>query len=51
MLLPDMQSFRELSRMLAIRVRLAIAAHQYDKAIYSMQTGLALARNIAEAPC
>lgn len=50
MLLPDMQSFRELSRMLAIRTRLAIAAHQYDKAIYSVQTGLALARNIAEAP-
>ncbi len=50
LLLPDMQSFRELSRLLALRTRLHVAGQEYDKAIYSSQTGFALARDISEAP-
>ncbi len=50
LLLPDMQSFRELSRMLALRARLEIAGRDHEKAIYSLQTGLKQARDIASAP-
>jgi hypothetical protein len=50
MLLPDMQSFRELSRLLALRTRFFIAERQYDKAVNSLQTGLMLSHHVAEAP-
>jgi hypothetical protein len=50
LLLPDMQSFRELSRLLALRTRFFIAERHYDKAVSSLQTGLMLSRHVAEAP-
>ncbi|HEV8059744.1 MAG TPA: hypothetical protein VGP68_07715, partial [Gemmataceae bacterium] len=50
LLLPDMQAFRELSKLLALRTRFYIADRQYDKAVTSLQTGMALARHIGEAP-
>ncbi len=50
LLLPDMQSFRELSKLLALRTRFFIADRQYDKAVNSLQTGMALAHHIGEAP-
>ena len=50
MLLPDMQAFRELSRLLALRTRIFIAERHYDKAVDSLQTGLMLSRHVAEAP-
>ena len=50
MLLPDVQSFRELSRLLALRTRFFIAGRQFDRAVNSLQTGLMMSRHIAEAP-
>jgi hypothetical protein len=50
MLLPDVQSFRQFAYMLAVRARLQLAARQYDKAVYSLQTGFALGRDVANAP-
>jgi hypothetical protein len=50
MLLPDMQSFRMTANMLALRARLQIADEHYDKALYTLQTGYALARDLGEAP-
>jgi hypothetical protein len=48
--LPDVQAFRELNRLLALRTRLYIADRQYDKAVDSLQTGLTMSRQVAEAP-
>jgi hypothetical protein len=50
MLLPDMQSFRQLSVFLAVRTRLEIADRNFDKSVASLQTGLKLARDISQAP-
>ncbi len=50
MLLPDVQGFREYAMLLAVRCRLEIADGQYDKAIYTLQTGIALGRHVNEAP-
>jgi hypothetical protein len=50
MLLPDIQSFRTFANLLAIRIRFEIADGRYDKAAYSLQTGLRLARDMGEGP-
>jgi hypothetical protein len=50
LLLPDMHGFRQLATMLAVRARLEIAHGNYDQAIYTLQTGFALARQLNEAP-
>jgi hypothetical protein len=50
MVLPDMQSFRMTANMLALRARLQIADQNYDKALYSLQTGYALGRDLGDAP-
>src|SRR5262249_46330278 len=50
MLLPDVQSFREFATLLACRARLQIAAGDYDKAVYSFQTGMAMGNHVADAP-
>ena len=50
MLLPDMQGFRELSKLLALRTRFYIADRQYDKAVHSLQTGLMMSHQVSEAP-
>jgi hypothetical protein len=50
LLLPDMQGYRELGTLLAVKARLQIAEGQYDQAIYTLQTGFMLAKRIGEAP-
>jgi hypothetical protein len=50
LLLPDMQSFRMTANMLALRARLQIADHHYEKALYTLQTGYALGRDLGDAP-
>jgi hypothetical protein len=50
MLLPDVQSFRQFATLLAYRARLHISAGRYDKAIYTLQTGMAMSRHVGDAP-
>ncbi|HTU90614.1 MAG TPA: hypothetical protein VMF69_11115, partial [Gemmataceae bacterium] len=46
LLLPDVQSMRQTAALLAVRARLQIAEGRYEKAVYTLQTGLALARHV-----
>lgn len=50
MLLPDVQSFRWFARLLAVRARLELADGEFSQAIRSLQTGLALGRDVSDAP-
>ena len=45
LLLPDVQSLRQIATLLAVRARLEIAEGQYEKALDTLQTGFALARH------
>ena len=49
-LLPEMQDFRNLARVLAVRIHLRIAERKYDEAIHDFQTGYAMARQVAQMP-
>jgi hypothetical protein len=49
-LLPEVQGLRNIARLLVLRVRLEIADRKYDAAIHTLQTGLAMARHVAEQP-
>jgi hypothetical protein len=49
LLLPDVQSLRNIATLLAVRARLEIAQGRYDKAVHTLQTGLALARHTGDA--
>ncbi len=49
LLLPDVQGLRQIAVLLAVRARLEIAEGRYDKAVYTLQTGLALARHTGDA--
>ncbi|HJT77144.1 MAG TPA: hypothetical protein VJ739_08080 [Gemmataceae bacterium] len=44
LLLPDVQSLRQIAALLAVRARLEIAEGRYDKALYTLQTGFSLGR-------
>lgn len=46
LLLPDIQSLRQVGTLLAVRARLEIAEGRYDKALYTLQTGMALAHHV-----
>ncbi len=48
LLLPDVQSLRQVGVLLAVRARLEIAEGNYDKAVYTLQTGLALAHHTGD---
>jgi hypothetical protein len=50
LLLPDMQGFRQLAVLLAMRARLEMADGHLDQAAHTLQTGLALGRHIGEGP-
>jgi hypothetical protein len=50
MVLPDIQGFREYARLLGFRARLELLDGRFDKAAYTLQTGLALSRHVSEAP-
>jgi hypothetical protein len=49
LVLPDVQSLRQIATLLAVRARLEIAAGRFDKAVYTLQTGLALAHHTGDA--
>lgn len=49
LLLPDIQGLRQIGTLLAVRARLEIAEGRYDKAVYTLQTGLALSRHVGDA--
>jgi hypothetical protein len=50
LLLPDVQAMRQYANYLAVRARLDVADGNYDRAVYGLQTGVALARHLSEAP-
>src|ERR687887_1331563 len=50
LLLPDVQGFRETATLLALRCRLETADGHFDKAVYSLQTGMTLGRDVSRAP-
>lgn len=49
-LLPDIGQMRSYARLLAIKIRGDVLAARFDEAIASLQTGLALARHVSNAP-
>ncbi len=49
-LLPDIQSSRSSGRILATRARIQIAEGKYGDALHTLQSGYALARNVANGP-
>ncbi len=49
-LLPDAQSMRQWGRIFMLKARLEIAEGKYDEAIGTIETGLAMARHVSEAP-
>jgi hypothetical protein len=50
LLLPDVQAMRTFATLLAVRARLEMAHGHYDKAVYTLQTGFALARDVSQGP-
>ena len=50
LLLPDMQWFREVANLLSLRARLELAEGRLDRALYTVQTGLALSRHLSDTP-
>ena len=50
MLLPDIQSFRTYSILLAARARYEMLDRKFDKSLYTLQTGFTMARHISEGP-
>jgi len=49
-LLPELQTVRELARLLALQARLQIAEGKLDEALGTLRTGFALGRHVAEGP-
>jgi hypothetical protein len=49
-LIPDVQGFRSLAAVLAVRARYAMARGELDEAVQAFQTGYALARNMGKGP-
>ena len=49
-LLPDLQPLREIANVLALRVRFELAEGKTGQAARTLQTGLAMARHVADAP-
>lgn len=49
-LLPDMQGFRTIGKMLAVRTRVEMARGNFDQAVSTLQTGFALGRHVGQAP-
>jgi hypothetical protein len=48
--LPDVQAFRETATLLKLRARQELLAGRFDQAARTIQTGLAVARHVAEGP-
>ena len=49
-IMPPLSTYRQLARVLALRVRLHIAEGRYDDAVHDLQTGYAMARHVSEGP-
>ena len=49
-LLPELQQTRSFARLLGLRARIQIANGRFDEAVYTLQTGYALAEHVAEGP-
>lgn len=49
-LMPEMQSSRQLARMLNLKIRLEIAEGRYEDAIESLQIGYKLAKDVGQPP-
>jgi len=50
MLIPEVQEMRTWGRLLAAKAHLEIVEGNYDEAVKTIQTGLALARHVAQSP-
>jgi len=50
LILPPLSKYRDLARVLSLKARLHIAAGRHDQAVHEIQTGLAMARHLSEAP-
>jgi hypothetical protein len=50
LVLPDLQPMREIANLLALRARYELAEGRTDKALHTVQTGLAMGRHVADAP-
>jgi hypothetical protein len=49
-LIPELKKMRDLGRLVAFKARVEISRGQFDKAIDTLNTGLAMARHAAQAP-
>jgi hypothetical protein len=49
LLLPEVQSLRQIATLLAVRARLEIAESRFDKAVYTLQTGMALGHHTGDS--
>jgi hypothetical protein len=50
LILPEVQSFRNVGALLAVRIRLAVAEGRFDDAVHDLQTGYALAHHLGKGP-
>jgi hypothetical protein len=50
LLLPELSGLREVATFLAARARLEMAEGRLDKALYTIETGFALARHVSDGP-
>jgi hypothetical protein len=50
LIVPDVQGYRSVGTVLAVRARLEIAEGRYDDAMRTFQTGYALARHLGQGP-
>jgi hypothetical protein len=50
LIVPDVQGYRSVGTVLAVRARLEIAEGRYDDAVRTFQTGYALARHLGQGP-
>ena len=50
LLLPSLGTYRSLATLLALEARLLVAEGRHDRAIHKLQSGLAMARHVAEGP-
>jgi hypothetical protein len=50
LLLPDVQGFRRVGALLAVRTRYQVLQDQWDEAVRTLQTAFALARHLTEGP-
>src|SRR5207247_1615949 len=50
LLLPEIQTQRELARFLKLRIRVDLAENDFDATVHALQTGYRLAQGVGEGP-